>query len=108
MGILCTISGKIRLDRKLAPNLVEKINELRSGDSNWVVTEDHRHIDWEGSNYRIDHEWLEYIIEKILKPNQYVANGMFICETDYEDLECYRIRDNSLEVIEVLPCLRGR
>ncbi len=42
----------------------------------WVPTEDGKGIEWDGGEKFYDYvEWIEYIIEKILKPRGYLLNG---------------------------------
>jgi hypothetical protein len=47
----------------------------------WTPTEDAKHIEWdEGEKFYAYIEWLEYIIEKVLKPKGYKLNG----EVEYQ------------------------
>jgi hypothetical protein len=47
----------------------------------WTPTEDAKHIEWdEGEKFYSYIEWLEYIIEKVLKPKGYKLNG----EVEYQ------------------------
>ena len=43
---------------------------------NWVPTEDRNYIEWDGGEKFYNYiEWIEYLIEKILAPKNYILNG---------------------------------
>ena len=43
----------------------------------WIPTDDREHIEWDGNEKFYSYvEWIEYIINKVLKPKGYVLNGV--------------------------------
>jgi hypothetical protein len=88
--------GKLKLNKELDTHTINKINNLNSYNSKdnnmpksvckWIVHDDKKHIIWnweEKFYYYI--EWLDYIIQNILKNNNYVLSGELIAE--WEDIE---------------------
>lgn len=52
----------------------------------WVPTEDRNGIEWDG-NEKFYHagEWMLYLIDHILKPAGYVANGVIHAQGEFDD-----------------------
>ncbi len=68
----------------------------------WIPTEDRQHIKWDGGEKFYGYvEWIEYIIEKILKPRSYVLNGKVEWSgEDEDDFGTILVINNKVEVIE--------
>ena len=64
----------------------------------WIITEDRLGIKWGGGEkfyYYV--EWLEYIIEKVLKPRNYVLSGMVSYQgEEYEDFGQIKVKNNEI------------
>jgi len=68
----------------------------------WIPTEDKQHIEWDGGEKFYNYvEWLEYIIEKILKPRGYVLNGKVEWEGEDGDNGVILVVDNKIKIREV-------
>lgn len=68
----------------------------------WIPTKDKQHIEWNGGEKFYDYiEWLEYIINKILKPKGYILNGRVEWDGEEEDdIGRIIVNDNNIKVIE--------
>ncbi|KKL86082.1 hypothetical protein LCGC14_1948340, partial [marine sediment metagenome] len=68
----------------------------------WILTGDRQHIEWDGGEKFYGYvEWIEYIIEKILKPRSYVLNGKVEWSgEDEDDFGTILVINNKVEVIE--------
>jgi len=66
----------------------------------WVPTEDKLHIMWDGGEKFYNYiEWIQYIIEKILVPRNYVLNGEVLWEGQNNgDMGKIVIVDNQIKI----------
>jgi hypothetical protein len=64
----------------------------------WEPTEDGEHIRWNGAEKFYNYiEWLEYIIENILKPRGYTVNGQVYWRgEDFHDSGVITVKDNHI------------
>lgn len=62
----------------------------------WHITEDKQHIEWTGEEKFYGYvEWMEYLINKILKPRGYVVNGEVEFQgEDQDDYGFVIVKDN--------------
>lgn len=66
----------------------------------WIPTDDRMAITWDGGEkfYHAD-EWMKYLVERILAPKGYVANGeIFATGEDSDDLWKIKVVDNQVNV----------
>lgn len=66
----------------------------------WIVKEDKQTIEWDGGEKFYDYiKWIEYLIDKILKPRGYKVNGEVYWEgEEHEDLGLIEIKDNIVNI----------
>jgi len=62
----------------------------------WIITDDYKHIQWDGNEkFYCYVEWLEYIINKILKPRGYVVNGIVRWRgEEFDDIGTITVKNN--------------
>lgn len=88
MGYTTEFEGKFELDKLPAAEVILQLNSLadlergtRKGDMpdsycDWELTKDLQHIKWNGAEkFYYYKEWLQYIIDNILKPNRLTLSG---------------------------------
>ena len=93
MGYTTEFQGTLELDRKLDDEThteLDQLNQRRHGGDidhdgfpsfycQWVPTEDGKAIMWDGGEKFYGYiEWLQHIIDKYLKPKDYVLNGKLL------------------------------
>ena len=66
----------------------------------WVPTEDRKGIEWnEAEKFYYSDKWMDYILNRILKPKGYVGNGVIEAQgEDMGDLWWLHVRDNKVIV----------
>ncbi len=66
----------------------------------WALTEDKNGIEWDGGEKFYNYvEWIEYLIEKVLKPRGYVLNGKVEYQGDErDDTGTIVVKDNVVTV----------
>jgi hypothetical protein len=112
MGYTTEFKGAFRLNRKLSNRVIASITCLGDGDlrpkywpngyCDWRVTEDEQGIEWNGAEKFYDWKvWLNIIIDRHLKPGDYVLNGdvEWSGETA-DDVGIIRVVDNVVTYIE--------
>ena len=62
----------------------------------WAPTEDRQGLEWDGGEKFYDYvEWMQYLIEQILKPRGYVVNGQVTWQgEDSDDRGMIDVRNN--------------
>ena len=91
MGYTTQFQGTFKLNKKLTPKLqaqlIEFANTRHGGNMDpfpnmpgfwcqWVPTSDGEGIEWDGNEKFYNYvEWLVYIIENFLQPEEYILNG---------------------------------
>lgn len=110
MGYTTNFKGYFKLDKPLTINLYEKLMELHEQRHSyethpsiwcqWIPTPDGDAIIWDGGEKFYSYAaWLEYIIEKHLKPNNYVLNGrVFFRGERMYDCGYITVKDNKTEL----------
>ena len=67
----------------------------------WILLDDNQTIEWDGGEkfyYYI--EWVEYIINSILKPRNYILNGEVEWHgEEYDDIGKIIVKDNNVQVL---------
>jgi len=113
MGYTTDFSGQFKLNKQIDFNLLKKFEKLNEGEDigedgqidgfcQWMPTDDGMAIEWDGEEKFYEYvEWLQWIIDKLLKPNGYVLNG----EVEWSgeepsDLGKIIVKDNTVEVKE--------
>ena len=86
MGYTTDFDGQFEFNKVLdigTMNILKEFSEERHEDGDfpglycqWIPTEDGKFLEWDsGEKFYNYVEWLEYLIEKILKPKGYILNG---------------------------------
>lgn len=89
MGYTTEFDGRFEIDRLPPAEVILRFNELDGidgretddvdmpdGYNQWVLTKDLRHIAWDGNEKFYGYvEWLQYIIDKVLLPNNLFLSG---------------------------------
>jgi len=108
MGYTTDFYGKFKLDAKLTPRLKKEIlefSETRHDEPgypgiwcNWAPSSCGEYIEWNEAEKFYDYiEWLEYIINKFLKPNNYILNGTVEWKgEDDDDIGKIIVKDNQV------------
>ena len=67
----------------------------------WVVTKDRLHIKWDNGDKFYNYvDWIEYIINKILKPRGYALNGKVRWKgEEEEDIGRIYVTNNKIKVV---------
>jgi len=70
----------------------------------WVPTDDKKGLEWDGSEkFYHSLEWIEYLIERILKPEGYVVNGIVNAQGENPDDQYHiKVVDNVVEKVQGL------
>ena len=113
MGYTTEFAGQFKLNKQIDFDLNKKFEKLNDGEEigidgqidgycQWMPTDDGMAIRWDGGEKFYDYvEWLEWIIDKLLKPKNIVMNGEV--EWDGEesgDVGKIIVKDNKVEVKE--------
>lgn len=89
MGYTTEFDGRFEMNKLPPTEVVVRLNELDdidgreqdddkmpSGYNQWKLTPDCRHIEWDGGEKFYDYvEWLQYIIDTVLTPNDIALSG---------------------------------
>lgn len=64
----------------------------------WLIQEDRQTIEWDrGEKFYKYVEWLEYLIDRILKPRNYIVNGVVKYKGEYsDDSGSIEVKDNEV------------
>jgi len=70
----------------------------------WEIQEDHKTIQWDGGEKFYNYiEWMQYLIEIILKPKGYVVNGEIQWQGEEpEDKGIIRVENNTVRIMEAV------
>ena len=86
MGYTTDFDGKFEFNKPLdleTYRILEELAEERHDDGDfpsyycqWIPTKDGKYLEWDENEKFYNYiQWLEYIIENILKPKGYILNG---------------------------------
>lgn len=100
------VNGKGAFGQETTPEVIDQNSPPSTQPSlwcQWMPTDDGMGIEWDGGEkfyYYV--EWLEYIINKITKPNGYVANGEITWQgEERQDKGRIIVRDNVITTEEI-------
>lgn len=89
MGYTTRFNGKFALDKLPSAEVIVQLKNLEGADGRkmaalgapdaycqWDLTKDCQHIEWDGGEKFYEYvEWLQWIIDRILKPNGITLSG---------------------------------
>lgn len=110
MGYTTEFSGELKFNKKLDQQTIRQIADLNRFNPHeeahagrpasfcqWVVS-DGRSLKWDGNEkFYLYVEWLEYIIDNILKPGRYTLSGQLYAEGEEQgDLSTIFVKNNKV------------